>query len=125
LRPVVYEAEQIGGRMRSAEFDGYPGTVAEMGAMRFPPSSTTLFGYLDEVGLHTVPFPNPLSPAAHDTVIDLKGTTVRGRTLDELPEVFRRVARGWEAALEDGAGLSRVRSALRARDPDAVAALWH
>src|SRR5699024_10900391 len=71
LRPVVYEAEQIGGRMRSAEFDGYPGTVAEMGAMRFPPSSTTLYGYLDEVGLHTVPFPNPLSPAAHETVIDL------------------------------------------------------
>lgn len=143
LRPVVYEAERagvrggaraggraggravIGGRMRSARFDGHPGSVAELGAMRFPPSSATLFGYLDEAGLTTVPFPNPLTPAAGETVIDLKGRTVRGRTLGELPAVFARVAREWEAALQDGAGLAELREAIRARDPARIAALWH
>ncbi|ALG86791.1 flavin monoamine oxidase family protein [Gordonia phthalatica] len=125
LRPVVYEAEEIGGRMRSSSFDGHPGTVAEMGAMRFPSSSTTLFGYLDEMGLRTVPFPNPLAAATPDTVIDLKGITVHGRTLDDLPEVFARVARAWDATLEDGADITALRTALRARDTGAVAALWH
>ncbi|WP_372435280.1 flavin monoamine oxidase family protein [Tomitella cavernea] len=124
LRPVVYEAEQVGGRMRSAAFDGHPGTVAELGAMRFPPSSTTLYGYVREAGLRTSPFPNPLAPATPETVIDLKGTTVRGRTLNELPAVFRRVARAWKATLEDGAGMSALRDAIRARDPQAIAALW-
>lgn len=125
LRPVVYEAEQIGGRMRSTPFVGHPGNLAEMGAMRFPVSSTTLFGYLDEVGLTTVPFPNPLSPGTPETAIDLKGTTVRGRTLADLPDVFARVARAWDAALEDGADLAALQSAIRARDATSIAALWH
>lgn len=131
LKPVVYEAESqagrpvIGGRMRSAEFDGHPGTVAEMGAMRFPPSSAALYGYLDEAGLDTAAFPNPLAPATPETVIDLKGSTFRGRTSDELPEVFGRVAGQWDATLEDGADLSALRAAIRARDPAAVARLWH
>ncbi|WP_411815465.1 flavin monoamine oxidase family protein [Gordonia sp. LUNF6] len=125
LRPVLYEPDRIGGRMRSASFDGHPGAIAELGAMRFPPSSTTLFGYFDEAGVGTVPFPNPLAPCTPDTVIDLKGVTVHGRSLDDLPPVFGRVARGWEAALEAGAGLGALRSAIRARDAAAVAALWH
>ncbi len=75
LHPVVYEADQIGGRMRSVPFEGHEGIVAEMGSMRFPPSSTTLFHYLDEMGLETEEFPNPLSDAAPSTVVDLKGET--------------------------------------------------
>ena len=63
LKPVVYEADRIGGRLRSETFKGGDGTIAELGAMRFPPASTTLFHYLDKVGLWTRPFPNPLSPA--------------------------------------------------------------
>src|SRR5689334_14238395 len=46
LKPVVYEADRLGGRLRSERFDGYPDSIAEMGAMRFPPSSTTLFHYI-------------------------------------------------------------------------------
>ena len=38
LKPVVFEAGEIGGRLRSVGFDGHPGIVAEMGAMRFPPA---------------------------------------------------------------------------------------
>ncbi|NEE35564.1 FAD-dependent oxidoreductase, partial [Streptomyces sp. SID7982] len=37
LKPVVYEADQIGGRLRTVGFDGCDGDLtAEMGAMRFP-----------------------------------------------------------------------------------------
>ena len=126
LRPVVYEAEEeIGGRMRSTAFPGHPRSVAELGAMRFPPSSTTLFGYLDEMGLQTVPFPNPLAAATPDTVIDLKGTTVHGRTLDDLPDVFARVAQAWQATLDDGADLTALQTAIRSRDTGGIATMWH
>ena len=40
LRPVVYEASRIGGRLRSQRFGGTDDVIAELGAMRFPPSST-------------------------------------------------------------------------------------
>lgn len=61
LKPVVYEADQIGGRLRTVGFEGCdPTLTAEMGAMRFPPSSTALQHYIDLVGLETRPFPNPL-----------------------------------------------------------------
>ncbi len=64
LKPVVYEADRIGGRLRTVGFDGCdPSLTAEMGAMRFPPSSTALQHYIDLVGLETRAFPNPLSPA--------------------------------------------------------------
>src|SRR6478672_13246321 len=36
LRPVVYEASQLGGRLRSQAFEGSDGVVAELGGMRFP-----------------------------------------------------------------------------------------
>jgi NADPH-dependent 2,4-dienoyl-CoA reductase/sulfur reductase-like enzyme len=39
LKPVVYESGQVGGRLRSQPFEGADGIVAELGAMRFPPSS--------------------------------------------------------------------------------------
>ncbi|NGO71838.1 flavin monoamine oxidase family protein, partial [Streptomyces boncukensis] len=63
LKPVVYEADQLGGRLRTASFDGAdPSLTAEMGAMRFPPSSTAFWHYADLVGLESHPFPNPLAP---------------------------------------------------------------
>jgi NADPH-dependent 2,4-dienoyl-CoA reductase/sulfur reductase-like enzyme len=34
LRPVVYEASQLGGRLRSQAFEGADGVVAELGGMR-------------------------------------------------------------------------------------------
>src|SRR6476620_12474158 len=40
LKPVVYEASQMGGRLRSQQFEAAPtGVVAELGGMRFPVSS--------------------------------------------------------------------------------------
>ena len=86
LKPVVYEADRIGGRLRTVGFEGCdPSLTAEMGAMRFPPSSTALQHYIDLVGLETKPFPNPLSPATPSTVVDLKGESHYARTIDDLP----------------------------------------
>jgi monoamine oxidase len=60
VKPVVYEASQLGGRLRSQAFEGAEGIVAELGGMRFPVSSTSFYHYVDMLGLSTRPFPNPL-----------------------------------------------------------------
>lgn len=125
FRPVVYEADQIGGRMRSLPFEGHPGIVAEMGAMRFPPTSTTLTHYIEEMGLETVPFPNPLAEAAPSTVVDLKGQSHYARTLDDLPHVFREVADAWERTLLESADLDRLQEAIRRRDVATIKASWN
>ena len=77
LRPVVYEAGQLGGRLRSQAFEGADGIVAELGGMRFPESSTAFWHYANRVGVESRPFPNPLTPAAGSTSTGgLVGTTV-------------------------------------------------
>lgn len=125
LKPVVYESDQIGGRMRSVPFDGYPGVVAEMGAMRFPPSSTALFHYLDILDLRTEPFPNPLAEVTPSTVIDLKGESHYAQSLEDLPEIFHEVARAWQRTLEDYADLVPLQRAIRARDAQEIKRLWN
>ena len=71
LKPVVYEASRMGGRLRSQPFEGGQGVVAELGGMRFPASSTAFFHYVKLLGLETKPFPNPLTPAAGCTVVQV------------------------------------------------------
>ncbi|HAY43422.1 MAG TPA: amine oxidase, partial [Micrococcaceae bacterium] len=39
LKPVVYEADQIGGRLRTASFLAAPQITCDLGGMRFPVSS--------------------------------------------------------------------------------------
>lgn len=125
FQPVVYEADQIGGRMRSVPFDGHPGIVAEMGSMRFPPSSTTLFHYLDAMGLETEPFPNPLAEATPSTVVDLKGETHFARVLADLPPIYTEVAEAWQRALEENAALQPLQEAIRSRDVVALKTIWN
>ena len=125
LRPVVYEADEIGGRLRTVGFPGCdPELTAEMGAMRFPASSTALQHYIDLVGLKTRPFPNPLSPQTPSTVVDLKGESHYARTLADLPEVYRQVMEAWNTCLEEGAHFSAMQRAIRERDVVAIRALW-
>lgn len=124
LRPVVYEASRMGGRLRSQAFEGGRGAVAELGGMRFPASGTAFFHYVNRLGLQTRPFPNPLTPAAGCTVIDLEGQTHWARHLDDLPPLFREVADAWAQALEQGAGFSGLQQALRERDVPRLKALW-
>ncbi|MFJ2815577.1 flavin monoamine oxidase family protein [Streptomyces sp. NPDC087294] len=126
LRPVVYEADQLGGRLRTVGFEG-PGTeqlTAELGAMRFPPSSTALRHYIDLVGLTTRPFPNPLAESTPSTVVDLKGESHYAETVDDLPQVYRDVAAAWNRCLEEGADFSDMNRALRERDIPRIRALW-
>lgn len=125
LKPVVHEAARMGGRLRSQRFGGADDVIAELGGMRFPISSTALFHYIDLVGLDTAPFPNPLTPAAPTTVIDLAGVTHHARTLDDLPPLFREVADAWADALEEHAGLSSLQAAMREHDAPTVQRLWH
>ncbi|MBQ0984128.1 FAD-dependent oxidoreductase [Streptomyces sp. F63] len=125
LKPVVYEADRIGGRLRTVGFEGCdPSLTAEMGAMRFPPSSTAFQHYVDLVGLETRPFPNPLSPATPSTVVDLKGESHYARTLDDLPEVYTQVMNAWNACLEEGADFSAMQRALRERDVPVIREIW-
>lgn len=125
LHPVVYEADRIGGRLRSEPFPGGDGTLAELGAMRFPPSSRALYHYIDKMGLETTPFPNPLSPATPSTVIGLGGQRHYARTLADLPPVFAEVAEAWRAALDEGADFTAMQAAIRARDVTRIKALWN
>ncbi len=124
LRPVVYEPTRIGGRLRSHEFEGADGIVAELGGMRFPVSGTSFFHYADRVGLASAPFPNPLTEAAGSTVIDIAGQTFHGRTLSELPPEFAEVAVAWEEALEQ-IGFGALQDAIRARDVDTLKKRWN
>jgi lysine 2-monooxygenase len=130
LHPVVYEADRIGGRLRTAVFDGCPAggdgqpLTAEMGAMRFPPSSTAFWHYADLVGLHTRPFPNPLAPCTPSTVVDLKGRSHYATRVEDLPEVYHQVMHAWNACLEEGADFSAMQRALRERDLPVIRRIW-
>jgi tryptophan 2-monooxygenase len=125
LKPVIYEADRIGGRMRSESFTDGDGAFAELGAMRFPPSSTSLFHYLDLVGLDRKPFPNPLTDAAHSTVIELGGEEYYARRPSDLPVVFQEVQQAWEQALDEGAHFAALHAAILSRNPGAIKSVWN
>jgi lysine 2-monooxygenase len=123
--PVIYESGQFGGRLRSQPFEGAEGVIAELGGMRFPVSSTGFYHYVDKLGIESRPFPNPLTPAAGSTVIDLFGETHYAETLADLPPVFREVAAAYDRALEEGARFSELKVAIRDRDPARIKAIWN
>ncbi len=124
VKPVVYEASQMGGRLRSQAFEGAEGVVAELGGMRFPVSSTAFYHYVDKLGLQTKPFPNPLTEAAGSTVVDLEGDTYYASSLGDLPPMFREVAGAWAQALEE-ARFTDIQDAIRARDVGTLKSLWN
>lgn len=125
LRPVLYEAGELGGRMRSVPFPEDPEYVAELGAMRFPPAATALFHYIDALGLPTKPFPNPLAPSTPTTVVNLEGVVHRARTPEDLPTVYQEVADAWEKTLRDQAELAAMEDAVRRRDVGWVKTIWN
>ncbi|MFJ1709110.1 flavin monoamine oxidase family protein [Kitasatospora sp. NPDC088346] len=125
LRPVLYEAGELGGRMREVPFPGDPGVTAELGAMRFPRSATTLFHYVDALGLATSPFPNPLAAHTPSTVVHLHGERRTARTVDDLPPVYREVADAWEKTLLEQAELSVMEDSVRRRDAPLMKAVWN
>ncbi len=126
LKPVIYEAGRIGGRLRSEAFEGAEGIIAELGGMRFPVSSTAFYHYVDMLGIESKPFPNPLSyPASNSTVIDLEGETLYVERPEDLPPFFKEIQECWAKALEEGAGFSDLRQAIRNRDTARVKEIWN
>ena len=91
LKPVVYEASKMGGRLRSQAFEGTEGVIAELGGMRFPVSSTAFYHYVDKLGLETSPFPNPLTPASGSTVIVFRNAAQAGRMFDPVVKGKREI----------------------------------
>jgi lysine 2-monooxygenase len=125
LKPVIYEAGRMGGRLRSQAFEGTDGIIAELGGMRFPESSTAFYHYVDMLGLERKPFPNPLAPSVSSTVIDLEGQTLYAEKAEDLPPMFREIAGDWAKALEEGAGFSALRQAIRTRNVGALKDIWN
>ncbi|MDZ5077191.1 NAD(P)/FAD-dependent oxidoreductase [Nesterenkonia sp. HG001] len=128
LRPVVHEAERLGGRLRSEPFR-VPGqedsqVIAELGGMRFPRSSAAFFHYVDLLGLKSAPFPNPLTEAAGSTVIELGGESWYARALEDLPALFQEIAEAWDGALDSVLHLNALQEAMRRRDSTAVKKIW-
>ena len=124
LRPVVYEAGRIGGRLRSEPFQNAPHIVAELGGMRFPKSASTFNHYVNELGLKTKPFPNPLTKAAGSTVIDLAGEQVYAESEEDLPPLYQEVANAWHQALITEAHLIELQRAIAERDVATIKTLW-
>ncbi|MGV2880746.1 FAD-dependent oxidoreductase [Pantoea vagans] len=94
-------AARSGGRLLSQQFDdGMPEYIAEMGAMRFPPSETGLFHYLAEFNIDTASeFPDP---GIVDTEIHFQGVPHKWTAGTPPPELFSRVDRGWRCFLQEG-----------------------
>jgi len=124
LRPVIYEAGRLGGRLRSEHFAGPDSPIAELGGMRFPRSATSFNHYVNALGLKTRPFPNPLTEAAGTTVIELAGESRLARRIEDLPPEFTDMANAWDTALRDEACLSELQEAIRHRDVKALKAAW-
>jgi lysine 2-monooxygenase len=124
LRPIFYESARFGGRLRSIAFDSAEGVIAELGGMRFPVSSRGFYHYLDLTGCETRPFPNPLTPAAGSTVIDLEGETHFARTLNDLPQLYRDIAAAYAEALSQQASFPALQEAIRSKDIAQIKAIW-
>jgi len=126
LKPVIYESARIGGRLRSQPFEDGDGIIAELGGMRFPVSSTAFYHYVNMLGIESKPFPNPLAyPASNSTVIDIEGETIYVEKPEDLPEFFREIQDCWAKALEEGAGFSNLRQAIRGRDTARLKEIWN
>lgn len=125
LKPVIYEAGRIGGRLRSQTFDGTDHIVAELGGMRFPTSARAFYHYVEKLSLKSRPFPNPLSEATHSTVIDLAGETTYVENPDELPPLFAQVSEAYHTALDAEAHCHDLKTAIAAKDVTAIKGIWN
>lgn len=104
LDVTLFEAndrDRVGGRVFSKKFDEGTPEIAELGAMRFPPSEEILFQYFEEFGISTTPdFPDPLTV---NTTIRYKQNTYNVPAGGEVPPEFQTVHTGWNAFMSDGA----------------------
>lgn len=125
LKPVIYESSRIGGRLRAGRPEGQDGPVADLGGMRFPRSGRSFYHYADMLDIQTQPFPNPLTPAAGSTVIELGGRKHYAEKLEDLPGFFHEVSAAWEACLQERAHFTEMQDAIRHRDFAEIKRIWN
>lgn len=125
LKPVIYEADQIGGRLRTASFPSAPDVTCDLGGMRFPTSGKALYHYINLLGLDTYDFPNPLAAPTDSTVIELEGQKVYVEDEADLPHFFHEVADAWKRALREGAHFDEMQEAIKSRDADQIKRIWN
>ena len=130
---VIYEGSgRIGGRAWSATFPGQsPQFLAELGAMRFPPSEYSLFHYLDRFGIKaTSSFPDPGSVL---TNLGYRGQTYVWQAGASPPDMFKTVNDGWNAFIEGGCAIKEgvvllaptaITGLLRSGQTDGAQAAW-
>ncbi|UUX51170.1 FAD-dependent oxidoreductase [Nisaea acidiphila] len=106
---TVYEAtERSGGRLYSKKFNDTSPDIAELGAMRFPPSEELLYRYLDLFGIGLVDdFPDP---GKVPTYVAYKSSKYPPGT-SFPPAEFDTVNAGWNALMNNGATITYVDSA--------------
>ena len=98
----LFEAsDRIGGRLYSKKFSKSDPEIAELGAMRFPPSEELLFDYFNQFKIATTPdFPDPLTV---NTLISYKNNTYNVPANGDIPAEFDTVHAGWNDFAENGA----------------------
>ncbi|MEQ8604602.1 MAG: NAD(P)/FAD-dependent oxidoreductase [Marivibrio sp.] len=125
---TLFEAsDRIGGRLYSKSFFDDSKDLAELGAMRFPPSEELLFRYIDQFGIRTTPdFPDP---GAVETLVSYQGDqyTFTNKRDQNVPEPFKALSHAWGAFLKDGASVAIADAEGRERTvtlapPDKIAA---
>lgn len=126
FRPVIFEAsDRIGGRMYSKHLEN--GGIAELGAMRFPPSCKALFHYFEKVKMteNMGAFPNPGTKGAHGTLVNYRGSSDYYEILDKKTveentklEKYRALGAKWNDFLSSPPfNLSKMQDALK-KNPD-------
>ncbi|WP_419943652.1 FAD-dependent oxidoreductase [Candidatus Poriferisodalis sp.] len=87
------------GRAYSRPFAGNETFIAEMGAMRFPPSEASLFWYMDKFGIaYDANFPDP---GKVTTLLHLDGQSFTWEANQPAPPLFATVTAGLNALVQD------------------------
>ncbi|KAK1594620.1 flavin-containing amine oxidoreductase [Colletotrichum navitas] len=96
---LIEASHQVGGRLRSSKAsDGV--NVAEMGAMRFPPSQDLLYYYAEQFGFAFIKnFPDP---GKVPTTIFYQGVANQWLDEDGPPSGFETVDNGWKQLIFGG-----------------------
>jgi len=127
LRPQVFEPGEVGGRLRSVRMGADEGShlVAELGGMRFPSSGQAFYHYVDELELATEPFPNPGTPAARRTVIDLESSHEPEvmRQDSDRADNYQQISEAWDHALEH-VGKDHIQELMKAGNTAELQKVW-
>lgn len=121
LQPVIFEASgRVGGRTWSEPFAGSK-LIAEMGAMRVPPSSKVFWKYAGEFRLESMDFPDPGKVL---TTLYYQNERLAWEAGKKPPGQFLGIAADWEAFTEPFVHEVNAAWTDSDHDPLALAPVW-